>query len=82
MLKKKAPCDWVEECVREYVRKGYSRERAEQLCWGAYQKQESAGLCDFCDKTALIVGETIFGEPAKMCPEHYKTFGSGKGTKI
>jgi hypothetical protein len=81
-MAKQAGCDWVEKCVKDYMAKGHSKEEAEKFCWGAYNKQQSKNLCDFCDKTALVVGDTIFGEPAKMCRVCYEKFGVKRGTKI
>jgi len=81
-MKKESGCNWVEDCIKNYINKGYSRERAEEICWGALQRQEHRTHCDFCEKEALVVGETIFGEPAKMCRECYKKFGIKKAVKI
>jgi hypothetical protein len=35
--------------------------------------------CDFCDRTAVVDGKTVFGPWAYMCIKHYQDFGVGLG---
>lgn len=81
-MEKTSGCDWVEKCIKDYMAKGYSREEAEKFCWGAYKKREHRTNCDFCDRDALVVGDTIYGVPAKMCLDHYKKYGVDRAKKI
>lgn len=31
---------WVDECVKRYIKKGYSKDEAWKRCNGAYQKRK------------------------------------------